>query len=127
MDRLRTAKKFVDISADLPKRRGKRPITIRGPIHVQCGDHGDARRLRAIVEQVMAWPHVEADPLPIGSANFVSLQLAEDSPVQESSVFISGRELGRVLLDSPTIYLTLPLPLAHWAPAKGGADRLFFS
>jgi hypothetical protein len=127
MDRLRKAKKFVDISADLPKRRGRRPITIRGPIHVQCGEHGDERRLRAIVEQVTAWPHVEAGPLPIGSANFLSLQLAEDSPVQDSSVFISGREFGRVLLGSPTIYLTLPLQLAHWAIVRGWAEPHFFS
>jgi hypothetical protein len=127
MDRLQRAKKSANISADLPKRQGRRPITIRGPIHVQCGDHGDERGLHAIVEQVMAWPHVDAGPLPIGSANFLSLRLAEDFPVQDSSVFISGREFGRVLLGSPTIYLALPLEWAHWAIVRGWAEPHFLS
>ena len=127
MERLRRAKKFVNISGDLPKRPGRRPITIRGPIHVQCGDHGDDRRLRGIVEQVMAWPHVEAGPLPIGSANFVSLRLPENFPVHDSSVFIIEREFGRVLLGSPTIYLALPLQWAHWAIVRGWAEPHFLS
>jgi hypothetical protein len=61
------------------KKAGRLPITIRGPIQVQCTDNGDHRRLRGIVEKVMAWPHVEAHPLPIGSKNFLSLQLAGDA------------------------------------------------
>jgi len=32
--------KGVQDFPDLPNRRGKRPITIRGPLHVQCGGHG---------------------------------------------------------------------------------------
>ena len=127
MDRLGTTKKLVSMSANLPKRQGRRPITIRGPIHVQCTDNGDDRRLRAIVEKVMAWPHVEADPLPIGSKNFLSLQLAGDAPVRDHSVFISGREFGKVLFGSPTIYLALPLEWAHWAIVRGWAEPHFSS
>jgi len=33
--------KGVQDFPDLPIRSGKRPITIRGPLHVQCGGYGD--------------------------------------------------------------------------------------
>jgi hypothetical protein len=70
--------KGVQDFPDLPTRRGKRPITIRGPLHVQCGGHGDEGVLRQVVQQVIAWPGIEAGPLPIGIADLVSLKLAED-------------------------------------------------
>ena len=56
MDSFGSAKNLITISPNLPTRRGKRPITIRGPLHVQCGDHGDDRALRHLVDEVIAWP-----------------------------------------------------------------------
>ena len=108
---------------------GKRPITICGPLHVECGDHGDDRALRHLVEDVMAWPdiEVEASPLPVGNADLVSLRVAKDVATGDASVFITGREFGRVLFGAPTIYLTLPLSCAHWAVVRGWAEPHFSS
>ena len=57
--------KGVQDFPDLPTRMGKRPITIRGPLHVQCGGHSDEGVLHQLVQQVIAWPGIEAGPLPI--------------------------------------------------------------
>jgi hypothetical protein len=129
MDRFGSTKKVITISPTLCNRQGKRPITIRGPLHVQCGDHGDDRVLRHLVDDVMAWPdiEVEASPLPVGSADLVSLRVAKDVATGDASVFISGREFGRVLFGAPTIYLTLPLSCAHWAMIRGWAEPHFSS
>jgi hypothetical protein len=102
-------------------------MTIRGPLHVQCSDHGDDRELRHLVDEVKAWPHIEAGPLPMGSVHQVSLQVGEEAATNSPAVFISGREFGRVLFDAPTIYLTLPLTCAHWAIIRGWAEPHFSS
>src|ERR1700676_4439246 len=127
MHRDKSAKTVIPISPVFPTRRGKRPITISGPLHVQCGDHGDDRELRHLVEEVIAWPHIEASPLPVGSADLVSLQVGEEVATGDPSVFITGRELGRVLFGAPTIYLALPLSCAHWAIIRGWAEPHFSS
>jgi hypothetical protein len=114
-------------SLPLPLRRGRRPTTIRGPLHVQCSDHGDERFLRDLVEEVVAWPAVEARPWPVGRGDLVSLRLLEGQATDERSIFITGTEFGRVLLGAPTIYLTLPLSWAHWAIVRGWAEPHFCS
>jgi hypothetical protein len=106
----------------LPIRRGKRPVTIRGPLHLQCNNHGDKRLLRQFVEEVVAWPGIEAKPLPVASADLVSIRVSEDVANDDLSVFITGREFGRVLFGSPTIYLTLPLSCAYWTIVRGWAE-----
>jgi hypothetical protein len=127
MDRFGSAKNFVSIPPRFPNRPGRRPITIRGPLHVQCGDYGDDRALRRLVEDVAAWPDVEASPLPIGSADLVSLRVAKEAATGDPSAFITGREFGRVLFGAPTIYLTLPLSCAHFAIVRGWAEPHFSS
>jgi hypothetical protein len=127
MDKFGSAQNLISISPTLPKRGGKRPVTIRGPLHVQCGDYGDVGELHHLVNEVTAWPDVEAGPLPVGSADLVSLQVAEDVATGDPSVFITGREFGRVLFGAPTIYLTLPLSCAHWAMVRGWAEPHFSS
>jgi hypothetical protein len=122
MDRFESAKNLIPISPGLPKRRGKRPLTIGRPLHVQCGDHGDVRALRDLVDEVIAWPHIEAGPLPIANEDLISLQVAQDVATEDPSVFITGREFGRVLFGATTIYLTLPLVSAHWAIVRGWAE-----
>jgi hypothetical protein len=111
----------------LPRRRGRRPTTIRGPLHVQCSDHGDERLLRDLVGEVIAWPGVEASPLPLGSADLVCLRLNEGQATADRSSFITGTEFGRVLFGAPTIYLTLPLSCAHWTIVRGWAEPHFSS
>ncbi len=127
MDKFGSVKSLFTISPSLPMRRGNRPITIRGPLHVQCNGNGDDRALRQLVKEVMAWPDVEAGPLPVGSADLVSLQIGEEVATSEASVFITGREFARVLFGAPTIYLTLPLSCAHWAIVRGWAEPHFSS
>jgi hypothetical protein len=127
MDRFGSVKNLIEISPSLLNRRGKRPITIRGPLHVQCSDHGEDQELRHLVDEVMAWPHVEAGTLPPGSSDLISLQVGEEVATDDPSVFITGRELGRVLFGAPTIYLTLPLSCAHWAIVRGWAEPHFSS
>ena len=125
MDRFGNEKDLIINPQSLPIRRGKRPVTIRGPLHVQCGGHGDDALLGQLVGKVIAWPDVDAGPLPIGSAGLVSLRIGEDVATEDPSVFITGREFARVLFGSPTIYLTLPLSCAHWAIVRGWAEPHF--
>src|ERR1700692_4616183 len=122
MDRSESVKTPINITPSLPNRRGKRPLTIVSPLHVQCSDHGDDKALRDLVNEVIAWPDIEAGPLPIGSADLISFQVGENVATGEPSVFITEREFGRVLFDTPTIYLTLPLVCAHWAIVRGWAE-----
>jgi hypothetical protein len=127
MDRIGRAHNLVDNPLNLPIRRGKRPITIRGPLHVQCNDNRDDRLLRRLVNEVIAWPDLEADPLPVGNADLISLKIRKEVATTEPSVFIAGREFARVLFGAPTIYLTLPLSCAHWAIIRGWAEPHFSS
>src|ERR1700732_780597 len=60
MDRVGSPKHLSIASGNLPKSRGKRPITIRGTMHLQCGEHAEDRRLRSLVDEMIAWPNVEA-------------------------------------------------------------------
>jgi hypothetical protein len=114
-------------SHTLPIRRGRRPTTIRGPLHVQCSDNGDENLLRELVEEVTTWPGVEAGPRSVGSGEPVSLRVNEDLATDDRSTFITGREFGRVLFGAPTIYLTLPLSCAHWTIVRGWAEPHFSS
>ena len=127
MDRFQSVKNPINIAPSLPNRRGKRPLTIVSPLHVQCSDHGDDKALRDLVNEVIAWPDIEAGPLPVGSADLISFQVGEDVATGDPSVFIAGREFGRVLFGAPTIYLTLPLICAHWAVVRGWAEPHYSS
>jgi len=110
-----------------PVRRGMRPTTIHGPLHVQVNDNGDDGLLRDLIEEVAAWPGVEASPLPVGSSDLVSLRLDEEFAAGLASIFITDREFGRVLFGAPTIYLALPLSCVHWALVRGWAEPHFSS
>jgi len=124
---LKKAKDLLTGSPTLPMRKGKRPVTIRGPLHVQCSNHGDDRLLRQLVKEVVAWPGIEPNPLPVASADLVSIQVGEDVANDDLSAFIAGREFGRVHFGTPTIYLTLPLSCAHWTIVRGWAEPHYSS
>jgi len=122
MNRLGVVGDLVTDPAILPIRKGKRPITVRGPLHVQCSDNSDDILLRELVSEITAWPAVEASPLPVSTADLVSLRVDEYFASNDSSKFITGTEFARVLFGAPTIYLTLPLSCAHWAIVRGWAE-----
>jgi hypothetical protein len=95
---LGNAKHLLNTSPTLPFRKGKRPVTICGPLHLQCSNHGDDRLLRHLIEDVVAWPE--------------SNQIRYPRPVR---------------IWSPTIYLALPLSCAHWTIVRGWAEPHYSS
>ena len=109
-------------SAGLPARKGKRPQTIRGPLHIQCNGYGDSRYVNQLVNQLLTWPHIESSPSPDSPPDTIRIRLAEMAATNEPSAFLTAREFGRVLLRAPTIYLALPLVCAHWAIVRGWAE-----
>ena len=108
-------------SANLPARKGPRPQTICGPLHIQCNGHGDSRYVNQLVEQVLTWPHIESIPTSVSPPDTIRIRLTEIA-TDESSAFLTPREFGRVLLGVATIYLALPLVCAHWAIVRGWAE-----
>jgi hypothetical protein len=118
-------KNLVADPRSLPIRKGRRPLTVRGPLHVQCSDNSDHTVLRELVEEVAAWPGIEASPLPVGGGGLVSFRVNEGLASDDLSNFISGTEFARILFGAPTIYLTFPLSCAHWAIVRGWAEPHF--
>ncbi len=106
----------------LPARRGPRPKTIRGPLHIQCNEHGDPRYLNELVDEVRTWPHIESAAPVSNRPNTIPIRLMEKATSSDPSAFITAREFARVLLGAPTIYLALPLVWAHWAIVRGWAE-----
>ena len=47
-------------SNTLPVRKGARPKTIIGPLHIQCNGHGDPKYLKQLVDDVLTWPYIES-------------------------------------------------------------------
>ena len=88
--------------ASLPLRNGKRPITVRGPLHVQCSENSNEMLLGELVDEVAAWTGVQAAPLPDGSGGLVSLGITEDLASSDSANFISENEFAKVLFGAPT-------------------------
>ena len=112
---------------DLPLRKGLRPTTLRGPLHIQCNGHGDARHLDELTTTVLNWPYVETNRPNGNSSNTVSFRLEETAAGYNFATFISPREFARVLTGAPTIYLALPLVCAHWAIVRGWAEPHYLS
>jgi hypothetical protein len=109
-------------SDELPARRGQRPKTVRGPLHIQCNGHGDLKYLNQLVDEVLTWPYIEsAEPL-VSRSNTIPIRLTEMAASSDPSAFITDREFARVLLGAPTIYLVLPLLCAHRAIVRGWAE-----
>ena len=109
-------------SQALPARRGSRPQTLPGPLHLQFNQHGDRKYLEQLLDRVLSWPHVEPAPSMADSPDTIFVRLKQTAATSEPSVFITDREFGRLLLGAPTIYLALPLVCAHWAILRRWAE-----
>src|SRR4029077_3513241 len=81
----------------LPTRKGTRPQTIRGPLHIQCNGHGDSKYLKQLVGQVLTWPHIESSPPPVSPPDTIRMRLSEMVATDEASAFLTAKEFGRVL------------------------------
>jgi hypothetical protein len=109
-------------SEPIPVRKGTRPKTIIGPLHVQYNGHGDPKYLKLLLNDILSWPYIEPTPTDPNHLDKVSIRLQEIAATNDSSPFISGTEFARVLLATPTIILVLPLACARWAIVKGWAE-----
>jgi hypothetical protein len=109
-------------SEGLPARKGTRPKTMVGPLHLQCNGHGDPKYLNQLVRDVLTWPHIDATPSSLNPPNTICFRLEETATNSDPSAFISAREFARVILGTPTIVLALPLQWAHWAIVRGWAE-----
>jgi hypothetical protein len=109
-------------SEAIPVRKGTRPKTIIGPLHVQYNGHGDPKYLKLLLNDILSWPYIEPTPTDPNHLEKVSIRLQEIAATNDSSPFISGTEFARVLLATPTIILVLPLACARWAIVKGWAE-----
>jgi hypothetical protein len=107
---------------DLPARKGRRPETLSGPLHIQCNGYGDPKYLNRLIDSVCDWPHIESAPPSVSGPDTIRIRLKETAVTDDSSAFIGIREFARVLLGTPTIYLALPLVCAHWAIVRGWAE-----
>lgn len=107
---------------DLPTRKGSRPKTLRGPLHIQCSGHGDRKYIDQLVGDVLSWPYVEGLADSSNPPTAIPFRFQENAATLDSAPFISTREFARVLLGAPTIYLALPLECAHWAIVRGWAE-----
>jgi hypothetical protein len=106
----------------LPTRKGRRPKTIRGPLHIQCNGHGDLKYLSQLVDEVLTWPYIESAEPFVSRSNTIPIRLMEMPASSDASAFITNREFARVLLGAQTIYLVLPLLCPHLAIVRGGAE-----
>ena len=111
---------------DLPRRKGPRPATLRGPLHIQCNEQGDPRHLEELTNAVLSWPGVESSLANNNSSNTIPLRLKGSAAGCNFAAFLSPREFGRILTGAPTIYLALPLACAHWAIVRGWAEPHYF-
>jgi hypothetical protein len=112
---------------ELPRRKGLRPATLSGPLHIQCNGHGDPQHLDQLTTAVLSWPYVESNPPNNSSSNTIPLRLAETAAGYNFAAFISPGEFARVLKGAPTIYLALPLVCAHWAIVRGWGEPHYLS
>ena len=119
---MKTVKSRVNRLDTIPKRKGTRPATICGPLHIQCGGSGDPKYLRKLITEVLSWPGVESTPPIVRSPDLISIHLKRGKGAIGSAVTTSVREFAKVYLEAPTIHVTLPLVTAHWAILGGWAE-----
>ncbi len=114
-------------SEGLAVRRGRRPKTIVGPLHIQCNDHGERSYLNQLLNDVLSWPYIEPTSKSLKHVDRVSIRLQEIAATDDFAAFIHDNEFARVHLKAPTIVMVLPLVCAHWAIVKGGPNRMTFT
>jgi hypothetical protein len=109
-------------SDGLPTRRGQRPKTVRGPLHIQCSGHGSLKYLNQLVDEVLTWPCIESAQAFVSRSITIPIRLTEVAASNDPSAFITDREFARILLGAPTIYLVLPLVSAYRAIVREWAE-----
>ena len=113
---------------NLPPRKGRRPMTLRAALHLQCDGHGPQIYLERLVKEVSSWRGVESLPSLVAPLQWHAMWIEEALASPEPSAFIYGHEFAHVLFGSTaTIHVALPLPSAHWAIVRGWAEPHFLN
>jgi hypothetical protein len=120
--RMETRKASLDRFDSIPARKGTRPRTICGPIHIQCDGSEDTKYLRTLFSEVLIWPHVESTPPIVSYPDLISIHLKRTQDANSSLTTTAVKEFAKVYLEAPAIYLILPLVTAHWAILRGWAE-----
>jgi hypothetical protein len=118
----RTRKAWLNRFDSIPARKGARPSTIRGPLHIQCDGIEDTKYLHGLISEVLTWPQIESTPPIVSSPDLISIHLKRSQGANSSRTAAAVREFAKVYLEAPTIYLTLPLVTAHWAILRGWGE-----
>jgi hypothetical protein len=74
----------------IPARKGTRPTTIRGPLHIQCDGSEDTKYFRRLISEVLAWPHIESTPPFVSSPDPISIHLKQAQGANSS--LTTGKE-----------------------------------
>jgi hypothetical protein len=119
--RMETLEARLNKFGSIPGRKGTRPSTIRGPLHIQC-DSSSPKYLRRLIGEVLAWPQIEATPSIESSPDLISIRLTPPQNANSSLTTVAVKAFARVYLEASTICLTLPLVTAHWAILGGWAE-----
>ncbi len=119
---METSQSYLNRFDSIPTRKGRRPSTICGPLHIQCGGSEDIKYLRELITEVLTWPYVESTPLIASSPDLISIHLKENQGKDGLVVATAVKAFAQVYLEAPTICLTLPLVTAHWAIVHGWAE-----
>ena len=121
-DHMETLKSCLNRCDRIPVRKGTRPNTICGPLHIQSSGGGCAKYFPKLINEVLAWPRVECTPPIVRSSDLISIHLKQAEGAIGSSAITSVKQFANVYLDGPTIHLALPLVAAHWAILRGWAE-----
>ena len=119
---METSQSCLNRFDSIPTRKGRRPSTICGPLHIQCGGSEDIKYLRELITEVLTWPRVESTPLMASSPDLISIHLEEAQGKDGAVPVTAVKTFAKVYLEAPTICLTLPLVTAHWAIVRGWAE-----
>lgn len=72
------------VSTVIPARKGPRPKTIVGPLHIQGSGDGDPIYLSQLVADVLTWPHIEPRTTHGGYENIIPIRLEETATAADS-------------------------------------------
>jgi hypothetical protein len=119
---METFKARLNKFGSIPGRKGTRPSTIRGPLHIQCDGSEGPKYLRRLISEVLAWPHIKAAPSKASSPDIISSRVTPAQDANSSLTTVAVEAFARVYLEASTICLTLPLVTAHRAIVGGWAE-----
>ena len=121
------ARQSYNQEASVPTRKGIRPKTIRGPLHIQCDGSRDGGRFRELIAEVLSWTNVECIPSLANSPDFISIHLKQGLGANDPAGGAAVKKFAQVYMEAPTIILTLPLVAAHWAILRGWAEPQYLA